>query len=340
MSAVERASGSAADTAQPLQQALESLRLEGAIYFRAEMTESWCYRTLPPELTALLRPGAKSLMVFHIIAKGRCWVSVGDGEKHWAEEGDVLVLPYGDQHVVGGEHEAEGDPVPVDTLLDPPPWDEMPVMQYGGGGERCDIVCGYLYADDPLFDRDMAAFPPLFVVTPEGVAKAFVQASIDWALETRNSYDAEQEASTRLPELLLIEVLKLHLANAPATDRGWVAALRDPVLGPALAMLHAEPAERWTVADLASRCMVSRSLLDQRFRKVLGRPPIRYLTEWRMHLADDLLATTDLTIFEIARKVGYESEEAFSRAFKRATGVPPSARRGTAPVASAPVKRG
>jgi AraC-like DNA-binding protein len=310
----------------PLQQALESLRLDGAIYFRAELSESWCYQTLSAELTALLRPGAKRLLVFHIIAKGRCWVRVGDGERHWADEGDVLVLPYGDQHVVGGETDAE--PVAIDTLLDPPPWATMPVLEYGGGGDRCDIVCGYLHSDDPLFDPAMAAFPNIFVVTPPpGPATAFVHASIDWALATRSSYEPETQMSTRLPELLLIEVLRLHLATAPATDRGWVAALRDPVLAPALALLHAEPATRWTVADLAARCAVSRSVLDQRFRLVLGRPPIRYLTEWRMHLATDLLATTDLTIFEIARRVGYDAEESFSRAFKRATGVPPSERR-------------
>ena len=129
--------------------------------------------------------------------------------------------------------------------------------------------------------------------------------------------------ATRLPELVLMEVLRLHLATAPAVDTGWLAALSDPVLGPALGELHGAPERRWTVADLASAVSVSRSLLDDRFRQLLGRPPMRYLTEWRMHLAEELLATTDMGVVGVAHKVGYESEEAFSRAFKRSHGVSP-----------------
>ena len=124
--------------------------------------------------------------------------------------------------------------------------------------------------------------------------------------------------------MLLIEVLRLHLATAPALDSGWVAALHDPVLNPALAALHAAPARKWTVPDLARSAAVSRSLLDDRFRQVLGRSPIRYLTEWRLHLARDLLASTDLGVAAIGRRVGYDAEEAFSRAFKRAYGTSPA----------------
>jgi AraC-like DNA-binding protein len=130
--------------------------------------------------------------------------------------------------------------------------------------------------------------------------------------------------STRLPELVLTEVLRVHLATAPAAEHGWLAALRDPVLAPALALLHGSPAHRWTVADLASGAAVSRSLLDARFRQVLGRSPIRYLTEWRMHLAEELLLTTGVAVATVARRVGYESEEAFSRAFRRERGLSPS----------------
>ena len=123
---------------------------------------------------------------------------------------------------------------------------------------------------------------------------------------------------------MLIEVLRAHLATAPAADHGWLAALRDPVLAPALSLLHAAPDRKWTVAELASGAAVSRSLLDDRFRQVLGRSPIRYLTEWRMHLAEELLATTDARCRRGPRRVGYDSEEAFSRAFKRAHGLSPS----------------
>lgn len=306
----------------PLGRALEALRLDGAIFFRAEYTEPWSYES-PIGLEHVLRPGAPRLIYFHVVASGRCWIRVGEGDVHWATEGDVIVLPYGSQHVVGGVEDAEI--VAITSLLEPPPWSTMPVLRYGGGGSRTDIVCGYLHSDDPLFDPVLAVFPPVFVVhPPPGPATVFVNASVEWALATSGGYAPGRRDSTRLPEMLVIEILRLYFADAPATDHGWLAALRDPVLAPALAALHTAPEHDWSVAALASRAAVSRSLLDRRFRLVLGRSPIRYLTEWRMHVASDLLATTDLTVFQIARRVGYESEEAFSRAFKRVTTLPPS----------------
>ncbi len=179
-----------------------------------------------------------------------------------------------------------------------------------------------MYSRDPLFDPRLRALPPLFVVRPpEGPAARWVRSSIDYALTVT---PAEYGVSTRLPELLVVEILRLHLATAPAADRGWMGALRDPILAPALARLHAEPDRKWTVAELASEVAASRSLLDDRFRQVLGRSPIRYLTEWRMHVAEELLGSTDLGVAQVARRVGYDSEEAFSRAFKRAHGSAPS----------------
>ncbi len=237
----------------------------------------------------------------------------------------MIVLPYGDQHTIGGASPANA--VSIETLLDPLPWDEMPLLTYGGGGSQTELVCGYLYSEDPLFDPKMRALPPAFVVhLRDGPARSWVQASIAYAMENKAPSNASTNLiSTRLPELVLIEVLRTHLATAPAADTGWIAALRDPVLAPALALLHNAPDRRWTVSELASGAAVSRSLLDERFRNVLGRSPIRYLTEWRMHLAEELLATTHTSVANIARKVGYESEEAFSRAFKRARGSAPSA---------------
>lgn len=172
----------------------------------------------------------------------------------------------------------------------------------------------------------MQVFPPAFVVRlPDGVSSDWIRASVTYALEASvPSNRSANPVTLRLPELVLIEVLRVHLASAPAADHGLLAALHDPVLAPALALIHRDPARKWSVAELAAGAAVSRSLLDERFREVLGRSPIRYLTEWRMHLAEDLLATTELGIFTLARRVGYDSEEAFSRAFKRTRGMPPS----------------
>ena len=320
-------SGSAGLPKAPLEDALGRLRLEGAIFFRSEFSEAWGYQSLSTEVAPLLRPGAERLIVFHIVAKGSCWVSLVGGEPHWADEGDVIVLPYGDQHRLGGVGPAEC--VPIDTLLDPLPWEHLPVLRYGGGGERTDIICGYLYSEDPLFQPGLRAFPPVFVVRPPvGPAARWVRSSIEYALEVSEAMT--KPPSTRLPELLFVEMLRLHLASAPASQHGWIAALHDPVLAPALAHLHAAPEQKWTVTDLARSAAVSRSLLDERFREVLGRSPIKYLTEWRMHIAQEMLSSTDDGVAQIARRVGYDSEEAFSRAFKRSHGTAPSAWRAAA----------
>jgi AraC-like DNA-binding protein len=305
--------------------ALRRLRLDGALFFRAEFTENWSYDSPSSEqMVSILRPQARRLIIFHIVAAGRCWISRGTDERLWADEGDVIVLPYGDQHTVGGLERAQT--VPILTLIDPPPWQRLPVLRHGAGGERTDIVCGYLHSEHPLFNPALRALPPVFVVRPpEGPTARWIRSSIEYALAAGESDTRADPFGTRLPELVLTEVLRLHLATAPAIESGWLAALSDPVLAPAMARLHTAPDRRWTVEQLAAAVAVSRSLLDDRFRLVLGRSPIRYLTDWRMHLAEDMLATTDASIASIARRVGYDSEEAFSRAFKRTHAVSPGA---------------
>jgi AraC-like DNA-binding protein len=331
----------AAPTASPaLLSALARLRLEGAIFLRGEYTESWAIRSGGRTIADLVHPGAERVIMFHVVADGLCWVQVdGDEERHWAAAGQVIVVPYGHPHTMGGV--ADAVPVGSDTLVDEPPWTTMPVLRVGDGGARTDIVCGYLSSDDPLFEPALGALPPVFVVRPPpGVATGWVQSSIAYALEsTADGVTTDSLVATRLPELLLTEMLRLHLATAPATDRGWAAGLHDPVLAPAMALIHTMPERHWTVADLAAEVAVSRSVLDDRFRQVLGRSPIRYLTEWRMHIAEELLATSDASVVTVAHRVGYDSEEAFSRAFKRATGLAPAhwrAQRPGAPPATAP----
>jgi len=308
----------------PLEQALNGLQLDGAIFFRSEFTEAWSFSSPAAvgEFVQVVEPQAERLIMFHIVAKGSCWVAGPDGERHWASEGDVIVLPYGDEYEMGGT--ASATSVPIFSLLAPPPWTTLPVLRHGGDGDRTDVVCGYLHSEDPLFDPRMRAVPSVFVVRLAEPAAQWVRASIEYALATSSDATASDAASTRLPELLLIEMLRLHLASAPSAEHGWITALHDPALAPALACLHARPEHPWTVSELAHEAAVSRSLLDQRFRDVLGLSPIRYLTEWRMHIAADLLASTDLTVAQVARRTGYDSQEAFSRAFKRRMGSAPS----------------
>jgi AraC-like DNA-binding protein len=307
-----------------LRGAIERLHLRGAVFLRAEYREPWAYESLSGPVTAgLLSPGSERVILFHVVASGGCWVSVGDGPRHWAQAGDVIVLPYGDQHRMGGVENAEV--VSISSFMQAPPWERMPVLRLGAHGGQTDVVCGYLDSDDPLFDPGHRIFPPVFVVRPpSGTEIEWVRANVAFALRQTSAIPAQRSpATTRLPELLLVEVLRLHLATAPSLERAWAPALRDPVLARALTLLHGAPEHKWTVTELAASAGVSRSLLDARFRQVLGCSPIRYLTDWRMHVAQDLLRSTDLGVVGIARRVGYDAEEAFSRAFKRSVGVSP-----------------
>lgn len=310
------------EQAETLHHVLDALRLQGAIFLRAEYTEGWALEGQGGRAFArLVHPGAERLILFHVVASGQCWVSLDDHERHWARAGEVIVLPYGDEHRMGGAEPAES--VPITSVFPRPPWEEFPVVRHGQGGNRTDVVCGFLHSEDPLFDPRLHAFPRAFVVRPPpGPAANWVDASIAYALE-ESSGKRLGVVSTRLPELLLVEVLRLHLATAPAVGVGWTAALRDPVLARALALIHGQPERRWSVAQIAAGAAASRSLLDRRFRDVLGLSPIRYLTRWRMHMAQELLGGTDASIAAIARRVGYGSEEAFSRAFKRTHGRSP-----------------
>ncbi len=312
-----------------LSDALARLRIEGAIFLRGEYTEAWAYESLPArDATTILAPDAQRVILFHVIAAGRAWIETTPGERLWASAGDVIVLPYGEAHRMGGVDDAAL--IPIANLIDPPPWREMPVIRHGRGGAETQVVCGYLTCEDPLFDPRLRALPSVFVVSPpDGAARDWVKASIAYAAQqTSLVSDTVVGAPTQVPELLLTEILKLHLASAPASETGWLRALRDPVLAPALAAIHGAPKTKWNLVTLADEANVSVSLLDERFREVLGLAPIRYLTGWRMHLAQDLLRSTDHGVATIARRVGYESEEAFSRAFKREHGVAPSAWRG------------
>ncbi|MFL6159212.1 MAG: AraC family transcriptional regulator [Marmoricola sp.] len=302
--------------------ALESLQIGGAIFLRARFSEPWGFSSLPAtDLGRLLAPDAPRVIPFHVVAKGRCWIEL-DGQRHWAEAGDVVVLPYGEVHQMGGTEAAEL--VEVRRLVQAPPWDAMPFIEYGGGGAATEIVCGYVSCQDPLFDPELQALPPVVIVRPEGASARFVAASIEFALAQTSMHASTLEAPADLVRLLLVQILTLHLSSVPTPERGFIRALRDPVTAPALAAIHARPGSKWSVAELAATAHVSESLLDERFRAVLGMAPIRYLTAWRMHLAQDLLRSTDLGVAVVARRVGYESEEAFSRAFKRKHGTSPS----------------
>ena len=311
-----------ADKADLLSDVLSHVRLAGAMFLRGEYSAPWSLDSPDAaDLVALLAPGAERLILFHIVNEGSVWVSAG-GERVEAEAGDIIVLPHGHRHLMGSAEPAK--PVTIAELLPPPPWEGVPYCRLDGGGQKTGIVCGYLRCEELLFNSFLRRLPPIFRVRPTpGPAKEWMQACVTYALDERmHSRQGGATLRARLPELLLMEALRLYCEQTPP-DTGWLAAINDPVVGRALAFLHAEPARKWTVETLARAAATSRSVLDERFRNLLGQPPIHYLAEWRMQLAAGLLCATRLTLAAVAEQAGYGSEEAFSRAFRRYLGRSP-----------------
>jgi AraC-like DNA-binding protein len=325
MTATPHIPSRAADPYTIVPRLLDLVRLNGAIFFRSDFRAPWAYwspRT--EELEGALPPGVGSLVMFHIVVSGRCWVALEDGVRHPVRAGEVVVMPYGDANSWGSDEPAQA--VPIDQLMPPQPWTALPHLEHGGDGSTTQVVCGYLRGDAVLFDPVLRALPSLFVVRPpRGAARRWLSSSVEYAMAASAGGRPAASVDPRLPELLFSEVLRLYLADEEhAVVSGWLAALRDPVVGPALSLLHADPARAWTVRELAMAVAVSRTVLAEGFVRLLGRPPIRYLTEWRLRLATGLLSTGNATIAEVALAVGYSSEAAFSRAFKRAFGESPA----------------
>jgi AraC-like DNA-binding protein len=316
-----RAMGATATTL--LSDVLGRIRLSGALFLKGQYSAPWAFDSPGScALVDLLAPGAERLIVFHVVRRGHLWISAG-GHHMEFEAGDLAILPASHRHLMGSEELVE--PVPIRELLPPTPWNEIPVLRHGGDGAATELVCGYFRCDELLFNSFLRSLPPLLKIRPVGTAAALLEAALSRALE-----DGSDTSAVRLPELLLVEALRLYSSDAPSST-GWLAATNDPIVSRALKLIHDDPLRDWTADDLARAAATSRSVLGERFRALLGQSPIHYLVEWRMQLAANLLVSTELRLAAIAERAGYGSESAFSRAFHRHVGMSPAQWRSTAP---------
>ncbi|RPH64304.1 MAG: AraC family transcriptional regulator [Myxococcaceae bacterium] len=303
---------------------LRCLQLDGAIFLRAEFTAPWAYETPSCEqVMRLMKARGQRVVLFHIFTEGSCRIRLERGGTiEDFSAGDIVIFPSGDQHTVG--YPSVDGAVPIQQLWPPQPWGLMPLMTHGGGGARTAMVCGYLLSDDAPFNPVLESLPPMIKVRPSGGPLArWVEASVDYALHATDRRAGDDPLLRRLPELLVTECLCDFAARRPPEETGWLAALSDPTVGRALGLMHRQPAHPWALQELARRAATSRSVLDERFRTLLGRAPMAYLTAWRLQLAARELRTTTASLAEVAGAVGYASEASFSKAFKRHVGVSP-----------------
>jgi AraC family transcriptional regulator, alkane utilization regulator len=327
-----------------LSDTLRTVRLAGAVFFTARFSEPWSVGSANGrELAQLLRLPTDCVTYFHVLVEGGCLVELEDRETFQLVAGDVLIFPRGPAHVMATD--LRKIPIPLGDLLPPLSEGRIPDIFTGGAGEVSRFVCGYLYCDQE-FNPLLGALPEALVVrqrVPEERLQAprnqisrngrvAVIGSGEWLastlLRTIDEADSAVPGSAtmlgRLVEILFVEVLRCYMLALPQNERGWLAGVRDPVVGQALRLLHASPERDWTVEDLARDIAVSRSTLADSFTALIGEPPMRYLTRWRMQLAKDLLRHSTGGIAAVAERVGYASEAAFNRAFKRYTGQPPA----------------
>jgi AraC-like DNA-binding protein len=308
-----------------LSQALRSMRITGALFFNAELTAPWGFAS-PPSSTAqqMLAPGTEHLVLFHLVSEGRASARVSNHEPVALEAGDVVVLPHGDAHELSNGTVSRW--IDATTLLPKILSGSLTLERGGGGGEVTRFICGYFGCERYAERLFLAGLPPVFKVNLRGDASgAWVEGSLRHLVAELESARAGRVALvSKLCEALFIQTLCRYMDELPLERTGWLAAARDAVVGSALACLHREPARAWTLAALAQEAGVSRSVLMERFTRYLGQAPLAYLAQWRLQLAARLLETTDHSALQVALDVGYESEAAFSRAFKRKFELPPA----------------
>ena len=304
---------------------LSAVTLKGALFFHAEFRAPWGIASPRSEdLAPELLPGAEHLVLFHLLIEGSAFVQPEDGPPISLSAGEIVVFPHGDPHRMGNGSPAElVDHRGVIELIR---CRDLGPMRAGGSGELTRFVCGYMACDPQLCRPILSGLPTVLKVNIRSGASG-------WWLENSICHLVEEAAGNqpgsaamlaKLSEALFVETMRQYVAGLPAEQTGWLAGARDPVVGKSLAILHSRVEYCWTIAKLAKEVGMSRSALLERFDRYLAEPPMTYLTRWRLQLAARRLTSTPRSVAEIAGQVGYESEAAFNRAFKREFGVPPA----------------
>jgi AraC-like DNA-binding protein len=333
---------------------LRAVRLRGAVFYYLEGSAPWVVEApASPDIIPAIMPCVEHMIEFHGIAKGSCWGSIAGEPPVRLEEGDVILFPQGDAHVMASAPGLRAPRTSNDEFFAPRP-PQLPVSLElpappgltgrldGGGRDRATIICGFLGLDARPFNPLLAALPRVIQVPgrtlgPDSWVTTFMRTVV---AESNQKHPGGEAVLERMSEMLFVEVLRRYVDALPEEQTGWLAGMRDPAVGRALSLLHEKPAEDWSLERLSDAAALSRSSLHERFVHFIGQPPMQYLTHWRMQVASGMLRDTNAKLVEVALDVGYESEAAFSRAFKRVVGLSPGAwrrkRNAVTPPASRP----
>jgi len=304
---------------------LSGVKLSGAVFFAAEFSAPWGL-TMPASsiMSARLAAGVGHMVLYHLLIDGRSVVEMLDGQQISLEPGDIVIFPHGEAHHMSSGKDAVR-PFPNYGIAAKVKARDLSPLHAGGGGETSRFVCGYMTCDSYLCKPILNGLPGVFKVNIRSDRSGhWLESSILHLLEEAASGRVGSDAMlAKLSEALFVDTLRRYVSGLSEQQTGWLAGTRDPVVGKSLALLHSRFAHAWTIADLADEVGISRSALVERFTRYLSEPPMTYLTRWRLQVAARSLEKTSRGVADIAADVGYESEAAFNRAFKREFGEPP-----------------
>jgi len=304
---------------------LSGVKLNGAVFFNAEFSAPWGISVPASKQMSVadkLAPGAAHFLLYHLVIEGSAVVEM-DGKALQLNSGDVVIFPNGDAHQMSSQGAKR--PFADYGINDKINARDLSPLHAGGGGETSRFVCGYMTCDPHISRPILNGLPPVFKVNIRtDRAGQWLESSILHLVDEAISGRVGSEAMlAKLSEALFVETLRRYVAGLPEQQRGWLTGARDPIVGKSLGLMHRRVAHPWTIASLAEEVGISRSALVERFTRYLSEPPMAYLTRWRLQLAARSLERTSRGVAEIASEVGYESEAAFNRAFKREFGLPP-----------------
>jgi len=308
-----------------LSEVLRVVKLQGAVFYNGEFSSPWSLCSPASRAVApYLAPGAEHVIIYHLLTQGHASARLFEGERIALDAGDLVIFPHGDPHII--ENGPATKTVDLAKELARLVAQGLKLSRFGGGGEVTKFICGFMACEPRLSQVFLSGLPPVFKVSIRNDASGrWLENSIHFSVNEADASRAGGEAVlAKLSEVLFVETLRTYIAHLPPEQTGWLAGARDSEVGRSLALMHRNPAQPWTIASLAKEAGVSRSVLAERFRHFLNEPPMAYLTRWRLQLGAQMLVSTSYSVAQIASEVGYESEAAFNRAFKRQFQSPPA----------------